>query len=43
MKGAIKDIHFGASHLLFKRAEELRKFQTHEELVMWGLLKGNQL
>ena len=43
MRGKIKDMHFGASHLLFKRAEGLRKFSTHEEDIMWGLLKGNQL
>jgi very-short-patch-repair endonuclease/dTDP-glucose pyrophosphorylase len=43
MKGQIRDMHFGASHLLFKRAEELRKFPTHEEHVIWGFLKGNQL
>ncbi len=28
--------------LLFKRAEELRKFPTHEEDIIWGFLKGNQ-
>ena len=43
MKGHGKDMHFGASHLLFKRAEELRKFPTYEEDVIWGFLKGNQL
>jgi hypothetical protein len=30
MRVKIKDMHFGASHLLFKRAEELRKFPTLE-------------
>ena len=43
MKGQGKDMHFGASHLLFKRAEELRRFPTHEEDIIWGFLKGNQL
>ena len=42
MKGQIKDMHFGASYLLFKRAEELRKFPTPEEDIIWGFLKGNQ-
>ncbi len=43
MKGQIKDMHFGASYLLFKRAEELRKFCTWEEEVIWGYLSGNKL
>lgn len=34
---------YGASNLLFKRAEELRKFCTWEEEIIWGFLKGNQL
>ncbi len=42
MKGKIKDMHFGASYLLFRRAEELRKFPTQEEEIIWVFLKGNQ-
>ena len=42
MKGQIKDMHFGAYYLLFKRAEELRKFCTWEEEVIWGYLSGNK-
>ena len=42
MKGKIKDMHFGASYLLFKRAEELRKFSTHAEDIVWSYVKGNQ-
>ncbi len=38
-----KDMHFGASKLIFKRAEELRKFPTHAELIIWGYLSGNKL
>ncbi len=36
-------MHFGASKLIFIRAEELRKFPTHEEVLMWGYLSGNKL
>ena len=36
-------MHYGASELIFKRAEELRKFPTHAEVVIWGHLKGNSL
>ena len=36
-------MHFGASYLLFKRAEELRKFCTWEEGIVWGYLAGNKL
>jgi N-acetyl-alpha-D-muramate 1-phosphate uridylyltransferase len=43
MKGQIKDMHFGASYLLFKRAEELRKFCTWEEEVIWGYLSASKL
>ena len=43
MKAVLKDMHYGASHLLFKRAEELRKFSTDVENIMWGFLKGNTL
>src|SRR6187549_1359400 len=37
------NMHFGASKLIFKRAEELRKFPTHEEIIIWGHLSGNKL
>ena len=43
MKGQVKDMHFGASSFLFKRAEALRKFCTWEEEVIWGYLSGNKL
>jgi N-acetyl-alpha-D-muramate 1-phosphate uridylyltransferase len=43
MKGQIKDMHFGASHLIFKRAEELRKYCTREEEIVWGYLSANKL
>ena len=43
MRGHTNDMHFGASHLLFERAAELRKFSTHTEDIIWGYLKGNQL
>lgn len=43
MRGHTNDMHFGASHLLFERATELRKFSTHTEDIIWGYLKGNQL
>lgn len=36
-------MHYGASELIFKRAEELRKFPTHAEVVIWGHLKGKSL
>lgn len=42
MKGRINNMHYGASNLLFKRSDELRKFTTHEEDIIWGYLKGNQ-
>jgi cyclase len=38
-----QNMHYGASHLIFKRAEELRKFPTHEEEIIWGFIKANQL
>ena len=38
MKGLIKDLHFGASYLLFKRAEELIKFFTCGEEIVSGYL-----
>jgi N-acetyl-alpha-D-muramate 1-phosphate uridylyltransferase len=43
MKGQIKDMYFGASYLLFRRAEELRKFCTWEEEVIWRYLSENKL
>ena len=43
MKGQVKDMHFGASSFLFKRAEAFRKFCTWEEEVIWGYLSGNKL
>lgn len=30
------DMHYGASKIIFQRAEELRKFPTHEEEIVWG-------
>ncbi len=38
-----KNMHYGASGLIFQRAAELRKFSTHEESIIWGLIKGKQL
>lgn len=43
MKGSNIDMHYGASKLIFQRAEELRKFCTWEEEVVWGYLSGNKL
>ncbi len=43
MKGENKSMHYGASYLLFKRAEALRKFYTWEEDLIWGYLSGNKL
>jgi very-short-patch-repair endonuclease/dTDP-glucose pyrophosphorylase len=36
-------MHYGASKLIFQRAEELRKFCTWEEERMWDYLSGNKL
>ena len=33
---------YGASKLIFQKAEELRKNMTPAEEIMWGMLKGNQ-
>jgi N-acetyl-alpha-D-muramate 1-phosphate uridylyltransferase len=41
--GAEGKMHYGASKLIFQRAEELRKFPTHEEEIVWGHLSKNQL
>jgi cyclase len=38
-----ENMFYGASKLIFQKAEELRKNMTHAELLMWGILKGNQL
>ena len=35
-------MHYGASKLIFQRAEELRKFCTWEEEIVWGYLSGNK-
>jgi very-short-patch-repair endonuclease/CTP:phosphocholine cytidylyltransferase-like protein len=43
MKGENKSMHYGASYLLFRRAEVLRKFPTHEEEIVWGYLKENAI
>jgi N-acetyl-alpha-D-muramate 1-phosphate uridylyltransferase len=37
------DMHYGASKLIFQKAEELRKFPTHEEEIVWGYLSKNRL
>jgi len=36
-------MHYGASKLIFQRAEELRKFCTWEEEIVWGYLGSNKL
>ena len=38
-----ENMFYGASKLIFQKAEELRKNMTHADLLMWGILKGNQL
>jgi len=43
MRETFKDTHYGASHLLFKMAEELRKFPTREEEIIWGHLKKSNV
>ena len=42
MKSGNINMHYGASKLLFQRAEILRKSPTREEDLMWTFLKGNQ-
>ncbi len=37
------DMHYGASKLIFQKAEELRKSPTHEEEIVWGYLCRNKL
>jgi N-acetyl-alpha-D-muramate 1-phosphate uridylyltransferase len=41
--GAEGKMHYRASKLIFQRAEELRKFPTHEEEIVWGYLSKNKL
>jgi very-short-patch-repair endonuclease/dTDP-glucose pyrophosphorylase len=41
--GAEGQMHYGASKLIFQKAEELRKFPTHEEDIVWGYLSKNKL
>ncbi len=43
LSGAEGNMHYGASKLIFQKAEELRKFPTHEEEIVWGYLSKNQL
>jgi MurNAc alpha-1-phosphate uridylyltransferase len=43
MKSGNINMHYGASKLLFQRAEELRKYCTWEEEIIWGYLSGNKL
>jgi very-short-patch-repair endonuclease len=38
-----QQMHYGASKLIFQRAEELRKFPTHEEQIVWEYLSGKKL
>ena len=38
-----ENMFYGASKLIFQKAEELRNNMTDAEIFMWGLLKGNQL
>lgn len=35
-------MHYGATHLIFQMADELRKNATHAEMIVWGWLSGNQ-
>ncbi|MGG9964763.1 DUF559 domain-containing protein [Ferruginibacter sp. SUN106] len=43
MKTGNSNMHYGASKLLFQRAEQLRKFCTWEEEIVWAYLSGNKL
>lgn len=43
MKGNNKSMHYGASYLLFKKAEELRNNYTWEEETLWNYLCGSKL
>jgi len=43
MKTGNINMYYGASNLIFKRAEALRKVMTHEEEIIWNELSGNKL
>ncbi|MBK8495570.1 MAG: DUF559 domain-containing protein [Chitinophagaceae bacterium] len=43
MNNSNTNMHYGASKLIFQRADELRKFPTHEEEIIWGYLSGNRM
>ena len=43
MKAENINMHYGASKLIFRRAEELRNQCTWEEEIVWGYLSGNKL
>ncbi|MBL0357488.1 MAG: DUF559 domain-containing protein [Chitinophagaceae bacterium] len=36
-------MHYRASKLIFQKTEELRKFPTHEEDIVWAYLSKNKL
>jgi cyclase len=38
-----KRMFYGASHLIFERAKDLRNNLTHAEMVLWGFLKTKPL
>ncbi|MEO6721144.1 MAG: endonuclease domain-containing protein [Ferruginibacter sp.] len=38
MKEDYKNMHYGASNLLFENAEKLRKFPIHAEVIVWSYL-----
>ncbi len=38
-----KEMFYGASHLIFQKAEELRNCSTPAEELLWNHLKGSQL
>jgi phosphoribosylformimino-5-aminoimidazole carboxamide ribotide isomerase len=38
-----KEMFYGASHLIFQKAEELRNNATEAEELLWNYLKGGQL
>lgn len=39
----MSNMFYGAIKPIFERAEQLRKNPTHDELLLWQQLKGNQL
>jgi cyclase len=43
MKSGNINMQYGASNLLFQRAEALRKFSTKAEDIMWEYLSANKL